>query len=109
MTNWSHALNITYVVVCSKDLLRYSEDTLAEKLKNQGVAKVMKIKKKFDGVLTPTPSLIVSFHAQVLPFMLREAWLQLPVRSYILLPYRCYILSSELHAGWNCRVVIVVG
>lgn len=53
--------------------MRYPEEILTDKLKNQSVVKVERIKKKIDGVLTPTPSLIVSFQAQVLPHALRAA------------------------------------
>lgn len=73
---------IKQVFVYSKNLLRYSEDTLTEKLKDQVVVKVERIKKKIDGIQTHTPSLIKSFHAKVLPLILREASLRLPVQPY---------------------------
>lgn len=65
-------LNLARGAVYCKDLMRYSEEILEEKLKTQGVVKVEKIKKKIEEALTPTP-LIIFFQAQVLPPTLRAA------------------------------------
>lgn len=48
----ARTLKYTRGVVYCKDLLRYSE----EKLSNQGVVRVERIKKKVDVVLTPPPT-----------------------------------------------------
>lgn len=46
---------LTKVVLYYKDLLRYSEEIQIEKLKNQKVIRVERIKRKIDGVLSSTP------------------------------------------------------
>lgn len=50
-------LNLTRGIVYSKYFRRYLEVLLADKLKNQVVAKVERTK-KIDGVLTPPPFLL---------------------------------------------------
>lgn len=59
-------LNFTRGVVYCKDLMIYSKEVLADKLKNQGVVKVEYIK-KINGILIPTSFPIISFNAQILP------------------------------------------
>lgn len=84
------SLNLTRVVVYSKDLFKYPKKVLEEKLTNQRVVSIKRSKNKIKGVLTLIPSLIVSFQARVLPSTLRVAWVHLPVCPYLPLPCKCY-------------------
>lgn len=93
--------------------MRYSEETLIEKLKFQGVVKIERIRKKIDGLLPPTTSFIVSFHAQVLRCKYYSTTVNLnltvqykyysscglPVRPYIPLSRTCYYCQFFGHVG----------
>lgn len=72
-------LNLARGVVYSKDLMKYSEETLAKNLKTQRVVKIEKIRNKIDGILTP------------------------PVRPYEPLRRRCYYCQFFGYVGRNCK------
>ena len=96
-------LNQSRGVVYCKDLLRYSEDDLLDGLKDQGVVRVERIRKKVDGVLVLTPSLIVSFNQLTLPEVLQAGYYPLRVRPYIPRPRRCFHCQRFGHVGKSCR------
>lgn len=101
LANASISCNARVVIYC-KDLLRYSEEKFLEKLSNQGVIRVKRIK-KFNVFLSPIPFLIISFRTQVLPPSLRAAWLRLLICSYRPLLQRFFYCQFFGHVGRNCR------
>ena len=96
-------LNQSRGVVYCKDLLRYSEEELLDGLKDQGVVRVERIRKKVDGVLTATPSIIVTFDRLTLPDVLQAAYYRLRVKPYVPRPRRCFHCQRFGHVGKSCR------
>jgi hypothetical protein len=96
-------LNQSRGVVYCKDFLRYSEEDLLEGLKDQGVVRVERIKKKIDGVLVGTPTLIVTFDQLTLPDVLQAAYYPLKVKPYVPRPRRCFHCHRFGHVGRSCR------
>ena len=74
-----------------------------EGLKDQGVVRVERIKKKIDGVLVGTPTLIVTFDQLTLPDVLQAAYYPLRVRPYVPRPRRCFHCHRFGHVGRSCR------
>lgn len=96
-------LNQSKGVVFCRDLLRYSEERLLQELREEGVVAVHRFQKKVDGVLTPTPSLLLTFNSLVLPNILYSAWYVLPVKAYVPNPRRCFHCQSFGHVARSCR------
>lgn len=96
-------LNQSKGVVFCRDLLRYSEERLLQEFREEGVIAVHRFQKKVDGVLTPTPSLLLTFNSLVLPNTLDTAWYALPVKAYIPNPRRCFHCQNFGHVARSCR------
>ena len=56
-----------------------------------------------DGVLVPTPSLIVSFDRLTLPEVLQAAYYSLRIKPYVPRPRRCFHCQRFGHVGKSCR------
>ena len=78
-------------IIHSRDLLRYSEEILQEKLENQKVFYVQRMLKKVNGNLVPLPTLIITFDRVKLPSVVKAAWLRLHVKHYVSTPKRSTI------------------
>lgn len=96
-------MNQSRGVVFSRDLLRYSEERLVNELKNYDVTSVRRVQRKVDGVLTPTPTLFITFNRLVLPKTLKLAWLNLNVKPYVPNPRRCFHCQAYGHVTQTCR------
>lgn len=96
-------LNQSKGVIFHRDLLRYSEERLLRELTDEGVVAVHRFQKKVDGVLTPTPSLLLTFNSLVLPSFVQCAWYPLSVKPYIPNPRRCFHCQSFGHVAQSCR------
>ena len=97
------SLNEPRGVIYCKDFVRYSEEDLLDGLKDQGVVRVERIKKKVDGVLVPTPTVIISFDRLTLPDTIQAAYYRLRVKPYIPKPKRCFHCQRFGHVGKTCR------
>ena len=96
-------LNQSRGVVFCKDLSGYSEEDLLDGLRDQGVVRVERIRKRVDGVLVATPSIIVSFDRLTLPEVLQAAYDRLRVKPYVPRPRRCFHCQRFGHVGKSCR------
>lgn len=96
------SLNFCKGVVSSSDLLVCSEDEILENLSSQGVVAVRRISTKKDGIISPTPSLILTFRKTSLPDRVRAGFLSLRVRPYFPNPLRCYQCQRFGHVSQNC-------
>ena len=90
-------------VVYCRELLRYSEEKLLEELRVHKVVGVQRFNKKIDGILTPTPSLMLTFDCTVLPSSIKVAWMNLKVKPYVPNPRRCFHCQMYGHVGRTCR------
>ncbi|KAG7176873.1 hypothetical protein Hamer_G000066, partial [Homarus americanus] len=86
-----------------KELLRYSEEKLLEELQVQKVVKVNRFRKKENGVLNPTPSLLLIFDCFELPTSIKVAWISLKVKPYIPNPRRVFHCQMHDHVSCTCR------
>lgn len=82
--------------------IRYSEEILAEKLKNQEVVKVEQINRKIDKVLTPISFLIISFYARVTIYVESSVVVATSLNLRTTL-FSMLSLSFFGDVGWNCR------
>lgn len=96
-------LNQSKGVIFCGDLLRYSEERLLREMAGQGVIAVHRFQRKVDNVLTPTPSLLLTFDSLVLPKSVRCAWYPLTVKPYVPNPRRCFHCQSFGHVAQSCR------
>ena len=97
------SLNQCKGVIYSRDLLNYSEETLKRELEDQSVIDVRRILKKENGIVYPTPLLILTFDLLELPSILKAAWLRIKIRPYIPSPRRCFHCQMFGHLNTNCR------
>ena len=91
------------VILC--DLLKdYSEEEILDGLKNRGVKKVFRFKKKVNDTLKDTSALLLTFDSTDLPERLKIRFgLMVKVRPYIPLPRRCFKCQGYGHVGKFCR------
>ena len=97
------SLNQCKGVIFSKDLLKYSEEKLKMEFESQSVVEVVRMKKRENGVLVPTPMLLITFDLLKLPSHIYAAWLKIPIRPYIPSPRRCFHCQKYGHVVTNCR------
>ena len=90
-------------VIQSRDLLKYSEERIQEKLENQKVVKVQRMHKKVNGNLVPLPTLILTFDMVKLPSTVKAAWLHFHVKPYVPTPKRCFHCQRFGHVLAKCR------
>ena len=95
-------LNQSKGVVFCRDLLRYSEERLLQEMTVEGVVAVHRFQKKVDNIMTPTPSLLLTFNSLVLPPSIHCAWYNLPVKAYVPNPRRCFHFQSFGHVACSC-------
>ena len=96
-------LNQTRGVVYCKEYSKYSEEVFLNGLREYGVVRVDRIRKKVDGALVETPTLILTFDRLSLPDKLLVGYYSLKVRPYIPRPRRCFHCQRFGHVGRSCR------
>ena len=91
------------VIICEM-LQNYSEEDILEGLKEKGVKKVFRFKKKIDKELKNTNALLLTFDSYELPdrLKLRPGYF-VRVRPYFPLPKRCFKCQKYGHVGKFCR------
>ncbi len=90
-------------VVFSREFLRYSEERLVTELENYDVTSVRRVQHRGDRVLTPTPTLFITFNRLVLQKIVQLAWLNLNVKPYVPNPRRCFHCQAYGHVTQTCR------
>ena len=96
-------LNHSRGTVYSQELMKYDEVKLLEELRESKVVDVRRFMRKVDGVLVPTPTLLLTFDGLQLPDSLDVAWFTLRVRQYVPSPRRCFYCQAYGHVGRTCR------
>ncbi|XP_066941244.1 uncharacterized protein [Macrobrachium rosenbergii] len=96
---WNHSKGMIF----APQLMTYSEEKLVEELKDQGVIKIERMKKKVNEALVPLPNLIITFNSTRLPNIVKAAWLRFKVKQYIPRPRRCFHCQEFGHMLGSCR------
>ncbi|XP_064115050.1 uncharacterized protein LOC135221156 [Macrobrachium nipponense] len=90
-------------MIYAPQLMTYSEEKLVEELKDQGIIRIERMKKKINGVLVPLPNLIVTFNSSHLLSIEKAAGLRFKVKQYIPRPRRCFHCQEFGHMLGSCR------
>lgn len=96
------SLNFTKGVITCRDLLNCSLIEIVENMADEGVIDVKRITVRREGVLTETPSLILTFNRVTLPKKVKAGIHILPVRPYIPAPLRCFRCQRFGHTSARC-------
>ena len=87
------ALNTCKGVVRCPDLKAVSEQEILEKMREQGVINVRRIKVRRDDALKDTNTFVFTFNTSVLPKQLKVAFLRVSVDPYI--PIHCDVIRAK--------------
>lgn len=96
-------LNQSKGVITCRDLLYESEENITNALAKQHVISTQRIKRKIDGNLIDTHSLILTFRTPDIPDTIQAAFYNLKVRPYIPSPLRCTNCQRFGHSRGRCR------
>ncbi|XP_064090772.1 uncharacterized protein LOC135204539 [Macrobrachium nipponense] len=96
---WNYSKGMIY----APQLMTYSEKNLVEELKDQGVIRIERMKKRVNGVFVPLPNLIITFNSTRLPSIVKAAWLRFKIKQYIPRPRRCFHCQEFGHMLESCR------
>ena len=97
------SLNQSKGLIYAPQLMPYSEEKLETEFSSQGVVNVKRLNKRVSGVLTPQPSLVLTFESSKLPEKIEAAWFSFKVKEYIPRPRRCFHCQSFGHVMNSCR------
>ncbi|XP_064113656.1 uncharacterized protein LOC135220368 [Macrobrachium nipponense] len=75
--------NHTKGIIYAPHLMIHPEEELEDELKDQGVLKVERLKKKVNGALCPMPQLLLTFNSSKLPNFVKAAWYRYKVKQYV--------------------------
>ena len=96
------SLNTCKGVVRCPDLKGVSEEEILEKMREQGVIHVRRIKVRRDDALKDTNTFVVTFNTSVLPKQLKVAFLRVYVDPYRPNLLRCYACQVFGHHENKC-------
>jgi len=97
------SLNYTKGTIRSKRYVELPETTLVEELTQSNVTEVYKMKRKIDGQLVNTGTIVLTFDRCTLPQSVKIGWNIFEVREYIPNPRRCYNCQKFNHSKQSCR------
>ncbi|XP_064106841.1 uncharacterized protein LOC135215820 [Macrobrachium nipponense] len=95
--------NHTKGIIYAPHLMIHPEEELEDELKDQGVLKVERLKKKVNGALCPMPQLLLTFNSSKLPNFVKAAWYRYKVKQYVPRPRRCFYCQEYGHIIGSCR------
>ena len=90
-------------VIYAPELLAIEEEEIQSELEDQGVVKVVRMKKRVGEQQTPLATLILTFNQCRLPSTIKAGWLSIKVKPYIPSPLRCYYCQMYGHLSQKCR------
>ena len=98
------SLNQSKGIIYAPQLMPYSEEKLECEFLSQGVVKVNRMMRKIAGILTPQPTLILTFNSRKLPDRIEAAWFNYKIKEYIPRPRRCFHCQAFGHVMRSCRL-----
>ena len=98
------SLNQSKGIIYAPQLMPYSEEKLEHEFLSQGVVQVKRLMRKISGILTPQPTLILTFSSRKLPDIIEAAWFNYRVKEYIPRPRRCFHCQAFGHVISSCRL-----
>ena len=90
-------------VIYAPELLSIECEEIQSELEEQGVTKVVRMRKKVGTELIPLPTLILSFDSYRLPNSIRAGWLNFKVKPYFPSLLRCYHSQMYGHSIMKCK------
>ena len=96
-------LNYTKGTIHSKRFCELDETSLIEELSQSQVTDIYKMKRKENGNLVNTGTMILTFAHYCLPKQVFIGWTSFEVREYIPNPRRCYKCQNYGHGTKACR------
>ena len=81
----------------------YDDDILKHELAQCGVVDLYKMKRKVEGSLKDTGTIILTFEGCNLPDSVKIGWNSYEVRQYIPLPRQCFKFQKFNHSSKTCR------
>ncbi|XP_058811027.1 uncharacterized protein LOC131675916 [Topomyia yanbarensis] len=98
-----NTLNLSRIVISCKDLLYMKDDEILEELRPQKVIKLDRIKRKVDGELVETSSIILTLSISIPPPEIKIGFIVVPTRPYYPRPMRCFQCLAFGHLGKHCK------
>jgi len=101
-------LNFTKGTIRSKRYAEIDDARLMEQLRNHNVVEIYRMKKRINGDLTNTGTIILTFDQCTLPETVKIGWNIFEVREYIPLPRRCFKCQRFNHSRLSCHATQIV-
>ena len=90
-------------VIYAPQLLSIDPEEIQSELEDQGVTKVLRMRKKVGNELIPLATLILTFNSYKLPNNIKAGWLNFKVKPYFPSPLRCYHCQIYGHVIHKCK------
>ena len=102
-------LNSCKGVIYCPDLMDNEEENILTEMKDQLVTEVKRIFTRKEGVLKPSPLLILTFNTTILPDHIFIGYIRVGVRRHVPNPMRCLKCQMFGHIQINCKKPSVCG
>lgn len=97
------SLNTSKGIIRDEALSMLEDDELIRCLKSQGVTHVKRLKKRIEGELKFTSTLLLTFGIPTLPESIWAGFYRVKIKQYVPLPLRCYNCQRFGHGKDRCR------
>jgi Zn finger protein HypA/HybF involved in hydrogenase expression/regulator of replication initiation timing len=96
-------LNSSKGVIFCPELMDMQEQEILSELREQNVSEIKRIHTRKDGVLKPSPLLILTFKTTILPDHIFVGYIRVDVRRHVPNPMRCLNCQKYGHIQTNCK------
>ena len=90
-------------VIFCPDLRGVFEEEIVEGMEKEGVVQARRIRRKEQGALVDTDTVVLTMNRLVLPERVKVGYLSVPIRLFIQDPIRCYKCQAFGHTSQRCR------
>ncbi|XP_055691214.1 uncharacterized protein LOC129794488 [Lutzomyia longipalpis] len=95
-------LNQSHALIRCKHIMKIKLERISEKLADQHVINVQRLKKKEGNTWIDTPTHLLTFNTPVCPAEVRVGFIHLKTELYIPAPFRCVICQKIGHTKKRC-------